>query len=241
MSYSIPYRTPYRSYPGPVVQPKADALTIKETILYSALGLAMAGGAYFLIRREIVKSRAKSEQNKTMDEGGIATYAKQIMMAFENDGWWGTDKDALRQVIRDIPTKNDFKKVMVSYNKLYNSNMLQDMQSELKSTEYNEMLAIVSAKPESGAGSTQSLSLRASEWAKRLKAAFDIHYGPFPGTDEEAIKAVFVEVPTQTAYQLVGTEYKRLFGTDLAEDLQSELEFWEYDGMMQIILSKPKT
>lgn len=61
-----------------------------------------------------------------------------------------------------------------------------------------------------------------------------------PGTDEEAIKAVFIEIPTQSAFVQVGTAFQLLYNTNLLTALKSELEFWEYEPMMKIITSKPK-
>lgn len=219
-----------------------QGFTAKEKIQYSLLGIIVVGGAVLIGRSWVRKARADSEQRRTLDEGSAPTIAKQIKMAFDNDGWFGTDKEALRQAIRTIPSKSDFRKVMVSYQKLYNSSLLGDMQSELKSTEYNEMLYIISAKPEtSGTGTAgQVTTLQLEAWAKRLNAAFNISYGPFPGTDEEAVKAVFLEIPTQDGFSRVGLVYRALFGNDLNDELASELEAWEYGPMMQIINSKPK-
>ena len=119
---------------------------------------------------------------------------------------------------------------------------MRDLKDELKTTEYNEMLAILAAKPDRGNTlTTARLSLaQYQSWAKRLKAAFDITYGIFPGTDEPAIKAVFMEIPTQAAFQQVAVVYKNMYGDDLINDLKGELEFWEYGPMMSIISSKPK-
>jgi hypothetical protein len=75
---------------------------------------------------------------------------------------------------------------------------------------------------------------------KRLKAAFDTTYWFVPGTDEEAIKAVFLEIPTQADFSKVAQAYLKEFGNDLTSDLKSELEFWEIDAMMDIINKKPK-
>ena len=222
------------------VQP--EGFTLKEKVQYSLLGIIVVGGAVVIGRNWIRKARANHEEMKTLDEGNAPTIAKQIKMAFDNDGWFGTDKDALRVAVRAIPSKSEFRKVMVSYQKLYNSSLLGDMQKELKSSEYNEMLYIISAKPETysadKAGQVNAAQLEA--WAKRLNTAFNISYGPFPGTDEPAIKAVFIEIPTQEAFSHVATVYRSLFGSDLIADLKSELELWEYDPMMQIIYSKPK-
>jgi hypothetical protein len=217
-------------------------LTMKEKIQYSLLGVIVLGGTVIIGRNFIKKAQAKNEERKTLDEGSAPTYAKQIKMAFDNDGWWGTDKDTLRTAVSGIQSKSEFRKVMVSYQKLYNSSMLGDMQKELKSTEYNEMLSIVSAKPEVFSSNVQRQvtmeDLQA--WAKRLRAAFDISYGPFPGTDEPAIKAVFLEIPTQEVFSKIAAVYQSLYGNDLTADLKSELEYWEYAPMMQLLNSKPK-
>ena len=216
-------------------------MTIKEIIQYSLLGIVVVGGTVIIGRKMIQKGVSRHEQKLTLEDGTIPTYAKQIKMAFENDGWPGTNKDALRQSIRDIRDKADFKKVMASYQRLYNRSLLSDMQKDLKSTEYNEMLAIVSAKPDKYDAETAATvtDIQVQEWAKRLKAAFDITYGPFPGTDEAAIKAVFLEIPTQAVFSQVGVAYKSMYGNDLNSDLKSELEFWEYSPMMQLIYNKP--
>lgn len=219
----------------------AQELTVKEKIQYSLLGIAVLGGMFFIGRHIVKKAAEKSEQKKTMEKGSAPTIAKQIKMAFENDGWFGTDKEALRLAIRSVPSKREFSKVMASYQRLYDSSLLKDMQGELKSSEYNEMLAIVSAKPDADTGGTQQLGIeQVQSWAKRLNAAFDISYGPFPGTDEEAVKAVFIEIPTQEVFQSVAIAYQNLFGSSLYEELKSELEYWEYEPVIQIIYSKPK-
>ncbi len=218
----------------------ANGLTLREKIQYSLLGLALAGGVVIVGRKAIKHAIAGSEQSKTFEEGNAPTIAKQIKMAFENDGWWGTDKVALRAALRAIPSKAEFRKAISSYKKLYNGNLLADMQSELKSTEYNEMLSIIAVKPESGNATSAVTGKDLQGWAKRLKAAFDIDYAGFPGTDEEAIKAVFIEIPSQEAFNQVAAAYQALFGSSLSEDLKSELELWEYSPMLQIINSKPK-
>jgi hypothetical protein len=77
-------------------------------------------------------------------------------------------------------------------------------------------------------------------WAKRLKAAFDKTYGFIPGTDEEAIRAVFVEIPSRKAFAQVAKAYSVLFSKNLMTDLKGELEFWELEPMMQLIANKPQ-
>ncbi len=220
----------------------SQELSLKEKIQYSLIGIVMVGGAAFIGTRIVKKAIAKNEQSKTLIEGSAPTIAKQIKMAFDNDGWWGTDKETLREAIRTIPSKSEFRKVMMSYKKLYGSSLLADMQSELKSTEYKEMLSIVAVKPEDKNTAISSVITgeQLQGWAKRLKAAFDIYYGIFPGTDEPAIKAVFLEIPSQAVFLQVAASYKSIYGNDLVADLNDELEFWEYSSMMQLIENKPK-
>lgn len=221
--------------------PASSDLTTKEKIQYGLLGIAVLGGMVLIGRSIIRKTRSNSEERKSYEDGSAAAIAKQIRMAFENDGWWGTDKDKLREAIRNVGSKADFEQVMASYQRLYNSTLMRDMQEELKSTEYSEMLAILAAKPDrAGSGTPAAIGYNHYlAWAKRLNAAFNIYYGFIPGTDEAAIKAVFLEIPTQTTYQQVAAVYRQTYGTDLTSELKSELELWEYGPMMQLITSKP--
>jgi hypothetical protein len=217
-----------------------DDLTLKEKLLYSLIGIGIVGGGVFFGRKLVLKGVANKEEKKSFEDGTPATYAKQIKMAFENDGWWGTDTEKLRTTLREIPSKQVFLKVQESYKKLYNSNMITDMSDELQTTEYNEMLQIIGAKPDKTGGKPPSPTLSYDGWAKRLKAAFDKSYGFLPGTDEEAIKAVFNEIPSQKAFIMTGIVYNKLYGSNLLTDLKGELEIWEYSDYMNIILSKPK-
>ncbi len=224
-----------------------DEFTLEEKIKYGILGLVVLGGSFFIGRKLVRKAKSTSEEKKTYEEGNEATYAKQLKMAFENDMWfgWGTDEEAIRKVLRAIPSKEYFRKVINSYQKLYARSLMKDMQDELTSTEYNEMLAILSVKPERGKTLQQAKLTNEQflSWAKRLRAAFNVNtWGFLPyGTDEDAIKAVFLEIPTQAAFEQVAAAYKKEYNDDLMGDIKSELEIYEYASMMSIIMKKPKT
>lgn len=235
--------TTYQPKPIPVqaVQPTQqdkETWTLKEKILFSLLGVVVVGGTIYIGRKIILNKIANKEENKSFEDGTSATSAKQIKMAFENDGWPGTDTEALRNTLREIPSKEEFAKVVKSYQKLYNGNLIKDMSDELQTTEYNEMLQILAAKPDKKGQAPSSVAYTA--WAKRMKAAFDKEYGFFGGTDAEAIIAVFNEIPTQTAFVKVAVEYKRLYGTNMLDDMKSESEFGQYDDWMKIITAKRK-
>lgn len=235
--------TTYQPKPLPVqaVQPTQqdkETWTLKEKILFSLLGVVVVGGTIYIGRKIILNKIANKEENKSFEDGTSATSAKQIKMAFENDGWPGTDTEALRDTLREIPSKDEFAKIVKSYQKLYNGNLIKDMSDELQTTEYNEMLQILAAKPDKKGQAPSPVAYTA--WAKRMKAAFDKEYGFFGGTDGEAIIAVFNEIPTQTAFVKVAVEYKQLYGTNMLEDMKSESEFGQYDEWMKIITAKRK-
>ena len=218
-----------------------NSLSTREVILYSMGGLLLIGGTFFLGRKLVRDAVKKNEENTSVDDDSVASYAKGIKMAFDNDGWWGVDKGALRNVMSSIPSKDVFNKIIKSYQRLYNRSLMADMQSELNTTEYNEMIAIINAKVAPQKDGQVYLSNKQYEgWAKRLKAAFDKTYGFIPGTDEEAIRAVFVEIPSKKAFAQVATAYSVLFNRNLLTDLKGELEFWEYQPMMQLIANKPQ-
>jgi hypothetical protein len=221
-----------------------DDFTLKEKLTYGIVSLVVLSGSFFIGRSIVRHAKATTEEKKTYDDSNAAYYAQKLKMAFENDNYfgWGTDESAVREIIRKIPSKDEFKKVINSYQKLYARSLMLDLKEEMTTTEYSEMLAIVAGKPDSITknrvpviGTQQYIS-----WAKRLKAAFDITYWFVPGTDEPAIKAVFMEIPTQTDFQRVAQAYQKEYGNDLISDLKSELEFWEHASMMDIINKKPK-
>jgi hypothetical protein len=216
--------------------------TAKEKVIYSLVGIVILGSAFFIGRSLVRKAVSTSEERKSYDDNNPAAFAKRMRQAFDNDGWWGTNEEALRETIKAVPSKTAFKEVIKSYQKLYNGSLMKDMQDELQTSEYNEMIAIIATKPDKYVpGQLPAISgQQFLSWAKRLKAAFDLSYGWIPATDEAAIKTVFIEIPTQLAFQQVATVYKNEYGNDLLSDLKGELELWEYGPMLNIINKKPK-
>jgi hypothetical protein len=221
-----------------------EDFTLKEKLTYGIVGLVVLSGTFLLGRSVVRGAVSTSEQKKTYEDGNSASFAQQLKMAFENDNYfgWGTDEEGIRDVIRKVPSKDYFKQVINSYQKLYARSLMADLKEELATSEYNEMLAIIAGKPDKITGNYTTIitSQQYLAWAKRLKAAFDITYWFVPGTDEPAIKAVFMEIPTQADFQKVAAAYLREYGNELMIDLKNELEFWEIGSMMDIINNKPK-
>lgn len=221
-----------------IYQASEDELSLKEKVVYTLLGAAGLTGAIILAKKGIEKLIENKAHSKSFEDGSSETIAKQIKMAFENDGYWGTDTDTLRNILTQVKSKDQMTKIHKAYTKEYHRELYQDMSDELQTSEYNEMLQIIAAKPDKEGQAPTANQYKS--WAKRLKAAFDKTYSFIPGTDEDAIKAVFREVPTQTAFINIGKAYYVEYGDNLINALKSELEVWEYPEYMKMITSKPK-
>src|ERR1700689_3794109 len=141
------------------------SFTLKEKIGYALSGIVIVGGSFLIGRKMIKNARSSNEEDKSFDEDTIPTYAKQVKMALHNDGWYGADTVQLRAVITEIPTQQEFEKVIKSYDKMNNGSMMKDMSSELDTTEYNEMLSIIHSKPKKD-GEAVDMSIKYDDWAK---------------------------------------------------------------------------
>lgn len=223
------------------LQPDEKRMSTKDIILLSLGGIVIIGGGIFLLNRWWRKRQANREEHKSTVEGSEADFAKRIKVAFENDGWPGTNNELLRQVIREIPSRDLFTKVDISFQRMDEKKrpLMKALQDELSSTGYEEIRAIILAKPQKIVKGVKPV-YDYSKWAIRLKTAFDKTYGPLPGTDEDAIRAVFLEIPTQAAFVEVGKSYQQQYGRSLIDDLKMELELWEYPSFMKVITTKPK-
>lgn len=219
-------------------QQKSGA-NIKEVVIYSAIGLVLVGGTLFIGNKLLHKGISNTEEKKALEPDSTTSQAKQLKMAFDNDGWWGTDEELIRKTLRGLKDKKTYRDVAASYKKLYNSPLTKDMQEELTSTEYDEMMNIIAAKPEEYKKG-QPITYNYLAWAKRLRSAVSTYYWIFPGTDEDAIKSVFIEIPTQTAFAKVKSAYKTEYGDDLMSDLQGDLDLFTIIELQQLISKKPK-
>lgn len=124
------------------------AENLKTVVIYSALGLGTATGLFFLARHFFKKEKANQAQKSSLDEGDPATYAKQLKMAFDNDNsfGWGTNEEQVFRVFNDIPSKNMYTKVQREYSNMYGKSLNADLEDELSSEEYNELIRILNAK-----------------------------------------------------------------------------------------------
>lgn len=121
---------------------------LKTIVIYSILGAGSATGLFLLGRHIYKKTVANRSQSDSMDEGDPATFAKQLKMAFDNDVafGWGTNEDAVTRVFEEIPSKNMYSKVQKEYSNMYGRSLNADLEDELSSDEYNELIRILNGK-----------------------------------------------------------------------------------------------
>lgn len=121
---------------------------IKTIAVYSALGLGTATGVFLLIRHFYKKAKKTVVEKRSLTEGDPSTYARQLKMAFDNDNWmgWGTNTEMVTQVFQSMPSKATYQKVQNAYATLYNRSLTADLEDELTSEEYNQVISIISTK-----------------------------------------------------------------------------------------------
>lgn len=216
-----------------------EEFSTKEKVVYSLLGAAGLTGLLILGVKGIRQLSANASEKLSFETGTPATYAKQIKMALENEDKYGIDVNAIRDVLRNIKSKQELELVRQEYKAQNKGKELYRELAALEPSEYNEFLMIMNGKPDANAPGISIEQYKS--WAMRLQYAFINTWGYFnlPETDEDAIKAVFLEIPTKRDYKKVEEVYYQLYGETLWNDLQMDLELWELAPFMQIINSKP--
>jgi hypothetical protein len=121
---------------------------LKTVVIYSSLGVGTATGMFLLVRHFYKKALANRSVRNSLEEGDPATFAKQLKMAFENDNYfgWGTNEKVLSQVFQGIPSKSMYSKVQKEYFRMYGKSLNADLEDELSSDEYNQVIRILNAK-----------------------------------------------------------------------------------------------
>jgi hypothetical protein len=130
---------------------KTDAQKIqdlKTVVIYSSLGVGTATGLFFLVRHFYKKSQANRSEKHSLEEGDPAAYAKQLKMAFDNDNYmgWGTNEEAITKVFEELPSKKMYERVQKEYFRMYSKSLNADLEEELSSDEYNNLIRLLNAK-----------------------------------------------------------------------------------------------
>ena len=218
----------------------------RNWIIWTGIGLGITGLGilgFHMIRKNVLERKAFITENKAFGDDKHATWAKQFQLAFENDMWGlGTNEELVRTTMLEIPSIEDYEKVEKAYKQLTKTGSLaEDLASELSATEYDEMLAIKQQKVKKAKDATGKPTYSPVSWAIRLRAAIDYTWLGMPGTDEEAILAVFGEMPDQRAYFKTKKAYaNRYTGRNLSKDLSGDLDPYYSFDWKKILFAMPK-
>lgn len=232
-----PVYVPYPAYESE--SDKADR-KLRRVTIYTLGTIALGTAAFFTARHFLRKNKANKVEDASLTDNTPENFAKRLKMAFDNNGWWGTDVEAVRAVFVDMPSKTDFALTVRAYAGLTKNthNLIADLTDELTTTEYTEMQNILAGKPDKK-GQKQVFDVnKAIALAKRFKAAFDYTILGLPATDKGAVKQALIEVPTKYYWAVEKVVYKKLFGSDLESDLDSELDIFDF-SWKAIINAKP--
>lgn len=215
-----------------------EGMSLEKKLKYGLVGLGVATGLFLLGRRFVRKTKKTSSDAKSFESGSPEAIASQIKLALENKNRFGINLTQLRRILISIPSTSQMQAIRKAYFNQYQSLMNDDIKNKLSLSEYDEVLAIMDGKPEKSGKVPTAVQYRA--WARRLDAAFRKTFSVFSDTDEEAITAVFVEVPSQQAFIEVAKSYNTQFKPkDFIRELKAELGS-DYLKFMKIITGKRK-
>lgn len=202
----------------------------KNYVLWGVIGTAAAGTLIYLGWKLVTDKISNLENRGSLDNQDPAYYAKQFRIGFDNNNWYGSDTETVRETMLAIPSKDFFEKVAQSYQRQYKSSLYKDLEDKLKSTEYQEMQAIYKIKPQKSGGSNAAPIYDPYAWATRIHAAVSYEtMGLFWGTDLNAIKQVIREVSSQSQWNDLKAAYQAKYSVSVEDDIDGDVSDWEYD------------
>lgn len=214
----------------------------RRIIIYGAsVFILLTVGGVFLHYKIKAKKASKAE-GKALIDGTAQNLAKRLQLAFLNDGYWGTDVKLVRKVFQDIPYRdfytNDIRSEYDNITKQKDKSLDRDLADELTATELSEMTAILNSKPIKKGQKPVFDWTTAYTFAHRMKAAFDYTIMGMPSTDKGALEAALKQIPTLTAFAMIKIAYKKEYGNELEDDLNSELDIFDF-SWKSIVYTKP--
>lgn len=221
------------------IPPQEKSFSLKEALGYTLITGLGIGAVIYFGGRKIKKNKTDKSDSQSFKAGTPEYNAKQIKMFFENDHWLGTDTTKLRHLLTKVSSQEEMDKIRKEYKNQNGTVLDNDLKKKLQSSEFIEFSQIIAAKPKKS-GQKVTGDILYKSWGIRLKAAFDKQYGPLPGTDDEAVKTVLFEIPTQRAFINTGVAYYKEFGKQLMTDLKDELTSSEYYSFLKELSNKPK-
>lgn len=208
---------------------------------YTVGTIALGTGLFFFGRHIYRKYQQNHAAKQTLTDDSAENFATRIQMALF-DSMWGANVDLVRQIFNQIPSQEAFQSIANKYGEITKSNKSQiylDLKKKLTEQEFYEMQNILAVKP-SKTGQKAVFDMKAAlAMAKRIKSAFDYTWLGMDGTDKKALKQALLDIPSLRAFAMVMVEYKQLYKTNLQDDLNSELDSFDF-SWKEIVYTKPK-
>ncbi len=220
-----------RGQAQPIIAAQDNGSTsFKTYMLWGLVGTISLGTLVYLGWKFVGNKISDQESKGSLSNEDPAYYAKQFKIGFDNNNWYGSDMNVIREAMIAIPSKDFFNKVADSYRRQYHKSLFQELEAKLKSTEYQEMQAIYKVKPQKTGGKNAAPIYDPYALATRIHAAVNYEtMGLFWGTDLEAIKQVVREVPDQTTWDDVKSAYSAKYSLSMVEDIESDVSDFDYD------------
>jgi len=121
----------------------------KTIVIYGSLGIATIGGIVWAVDRLIKKSAKNNSATKSLSEGDPASFASDLISAFDNDNYfgWGTNVEKVYDVFNRLPSQRFYQKVIDAYKKQTGKNLNTALVDELSTEELQNVKQKLNQKP----------------------------------------------------------------------------------------------
>lgn len=215
--------------------------------LIAAGGLALGFVTYKIVQK-INRDRLRNRAFEQVDQyGEAADVALDLVNGINPDTvfGWSTDEVLIRETIRHkIPHLEFWEAVKESYNHLTDGgNLNEDLESDLSRNEWKEIKNILRTKPANARQAANPANVNDAQldaWAERINAGANyVYWYGYRGTDNEAIYAVFEDVPLVSILPALDRKYRSKYGKTLLAEIAYEMDQDEIKHIYQILTDKP--
>lgn len=132
---------------------------VKWKVIGWTLGFIGFGTACYFGYRYFKNSQQGKVEDKSLSIGNPENYAMHLKKAFDNDGWPGTNNDAVFETFEEMPSYKAFLAMKKSYYKLTGKVFEHDLDDEMSLKELKKIEDILKKKPDTpSAGVSLSVS-----------------------------------------------------------------------------------
>ncbi len=121
---------------------------LKWKVIGWSLGFIGLGAAGFFGYRWYKNNLKGSVEEKSLSIGNPENYAMHLKKAFDNDGWPGTNNDAVFKTFEDMPSYLSFLAMKKAYYKLTGKVFEDDLDDEMSLKEVMKIEDILKKKPD---------------------------------------------------------------------------------------------